>query len=319
ATYEPHETALLNTIRDLGLEMQLIFNKGTVMVLPSGVNKATGLRAALDELGLSAHNAVGVGDAENDHAFLTFCECAVAVADALPSIKADADLVTNGGAGAGAGELINRLVATDLKELKSKMSRHNIPFGTLNGGKSFIPSHGIRVLVCGSCGGGKSSFASGLLERLAEKSYQFGVIDPEGDYQNVEDAAVLGSGKRVPLVEEALKILESPNRNAVVNLLGVRMEDRPMFFEGLFASLLSLRGKKGRPHWIVLDEAHHLFSAPASTGQKTVPTRLDGVILITVNPSVIPRAALNSVDLIVVTGESPRETIQAVSKTLRLT
>ena len=48
----------------------MIFNKGAVMILPSGVNKATGLAAALEELGLSPHNVVGVGDAENDHAFL---------------------------------------------------------------------------------------------------------------------------------------------------------------------------------------------------------------------------------------------------------
>ena len=61
---------MLEAIRDLGLELQVIFNKGAVMVLPSGVNKATGLDAALDELGLSPHNVVGVGDAENDHAFL---------------------------------------------------------------------------------------------------------------------------------------------------------------------------------------------------------------------------------------------------------
>jgi HAD superfamily hydrolase (TIGR01484 family) len=70
ATREPYETAVLEAIRDLGLEMQVIFNKGAVMVLPAGVNKATGLSAALKEMGLSAHNAVGVGDAENDHAFL---------------------------------------------------------------------------------------------------------------------------------------------------------------------------------------------------------------------------------------------------------
>ena len=75
ATWEPHETAVLETIRDLGLELQVIFNKGAVMVLPSGINKATGLAAALDELGLSPHNAVGIGDAENDHAFLAACEC----------------------------------------------------------------------------------------------------------------------------------------------------------------------------------------------------------------------------------------------------
>jgi HAD superfamily hydrolase (TIGR01484 family) len=60
---------VLETIRELGLELQVIFNKGAVMVLPSGINKATGLRAALDELQLSPHDAVAVGDAENDHAF----------------------------------------------------------------------------------------------------------------------------------------------------------------------------------------------------------------------------------------------------------
>jgi hydroxymethylpyrimidine pyrophosphatase-like HAD family hydrolase len=82
ATWRPHETQVLEVIRALGLELQVIFNKGAVMVLPSGINKAVGLRVALDELGLSAHNAVGVGDADNDHAFLAACELAVAVANA---------------------------------------------------------------------------------------------------------------------------------------------------------------------------------------------------------------------------------------------
>ena len=85
ATMRPHETTVLATIRDLGLEMQVIFNRDAVMVLPSGVNKGTGLRAALEELGLSLHNVVGIGDAENDHGFLDLCECAVAVANALPA------------------------------------------------------------------------------------------------------------------------------------------------------------------------------------------------------------------------------------------
>jgi hydroxymethylpyrimidine pyrophosphatase-like HAD family hydrolase len=83
-TWHPHEHTVLDTIRDLGLELQVIFNKGAVMVLPSGVNKATGLRAALAEVGLSPHNVVSIGDAANDHAFLSLCECAVAVANAVP-------------------------------------------------------------------------------------------------------------------------------------------------------------------------------------------------------------------------------------------
>ncbi len=36
ATVEPHQVAVLEAIRELGLEWQVIFNKGSVMVLPSG-------------------------------------------------------------------------------------------------------------------------------------------------------------------------------------------------------------------------------------------------------------------------------------------
>src|SRR5205085_5729096 len=101
ATWRPHEHTVLNVIHDLGLELQVIFNKDAVMVLPSGVNKATGLVAALPELGLSPHNVVGVGDAENDHAFLKVCECSAAVANALPAVKDTADVVARHDHGAG--------------------------------------------------------------------------------------------------------------------------------------------------------------------------------------------------------------------------
>ncbi|HUQ52802.1 MAG TPA: HAD family hydrolase, partial [Gammaproteobacteria bacterium] len=92
ATREPHEAVVLETIRDLGLELQVIFNKGAVMVLPTGVNKATGLTAALEELKISPHNVVGVGDAENDHSFLKLCERSAAVGGALPALRDTADL-----------------------------------------------------------------------------------------------------------------------------------------------------------------------------------------------------------------------------------
>jgi hydroxymethylpyrimidine pyrophosphatase-like HAD family hydrolase len=114
ATDEPHQGAVRKTIRDLGLGLHVILNKGAVMVLPSGVNKATGLAAALAELGLSAANVVGVGDAENDHAFLDLCELAVAVANALPSLKEQVDWVTPAGHGAGVRQLIEELLSSDL-------------------------------------------------------------------------------------------------------------------------------------------------------------------------------------------------------------
>jgi HAD superfamily hydrolase (TIGR01484 family) len=88
ATWEPHQQAVLEAITELELELQIIFNKGAVMVLPTGINKASGLAAALTALDLSAHNVAGIGDAENDHAFLRACGCSAAVSNALAAVKA---------------------------------------------------------------------------------------------------------------------------------------------------------------------------------------------------------------------------------------
>ncbi|MBC7052099.1 HAD family phosphatase, partial [Salmonella enterica subsp. enterica serovar Enteritidis] len=94
ATWQPHEQTVLSVIREQGLELEVIFNKGAGMVLPSGVNKATGLAAALAELGVEPDHVVGVGDAENDHSLLAACGLGVAVANAVPALKKRADLVT---------------------------------------------------------------------------------------------------------------------------------------------------------------------------------------------------------------------------------
>jgi hydroxymethylpyrimidine pyrophosphatase-like HAD family hydrolase len=122
ATIEPHEVVVLEEIKRLGLELQVIFNKGAVMVLPSGVNKATGLTALLEEVKLSPDEVVAVGDAENDHAFLEACGIGVAVANALPMLKERADFVTNGARGDGVVELINMILADDLAGIPSRPS-----------------------------------------------------------------------------------------------------------------------------------------------------------------------------------------------------
>jgi hydroxymethylpyrimidine pyrophosphatase-like HAD family hydrolase len=123
ATVEPYEHEVLAAIRDLGLEWHVIFNKGSVMALPSEVTKATGLAAALDELQTNAEQTVGIGDAENDQAFLRACGLAAAVANALPAVKAMSDLVTSAAAGAGVAELIDRLIAGELDSLEPNAAR----------------------------------------------------------------------------------------------------------------------------------------------------------------------------------------------------
>ena len=126
ATWAPNENLVLDVIRELGLELQVIFNKGAMMVLPSGVNKGTGLQAALRELGISPHNTVGIGDAENDHALLSACECSVVVANAVPMLKKRADLVPPSARGAGVAELVGYLLANDLANLKPEPRCHRV-------------------------------------------------------------------------------------------------------------------------------------------------------------------------------------------------
>ncbi len=116
ATWGRNEDQVLRAIRDLGLNLQMTFNKTAVMVLPVGVTKASGLRAALAQLGLSPLNCIGVGDAENDVDFLDICGMPVAVANAVPAVKQRAAFVTKGARGAGVAELIEHLLTTDLAE-----------------------------------------------------------------------------------------------------------------------------------------------------------------------------------------------------------
>ena len=312
STWEPHEGAVLETIRDLGLELQVIFNKGAVMVLPSGTNKATGLEAALLELGLSPHNCVGVGDAENDHALIRLCECGVAVANALPLVQERADWVTPGRNGDGCAELIDKLVAGDLADLEDRLARHSILVGTRAEGEEVrLDPYGTAVLVAGASGSGKSTFAKGVLERLAEQGYQYCIVDPEGDYAMLEGTIVLGDKERAPTVAGALEVLEQPNRNVVVNLLGLGLDERPAFFSRLLPGLQDLRSRTGRPHWIVVDEAHHLLPAPSDLVSVTLPRTLSGMLLITVHPEHVAPAVLSSIDVVVGIGRSADETLRA--------
>ncbi len=306
ATWEPWKNIVLDTIRDLGLELQVIFNKGAVMVLPAGVNKATGLASALEALGLSAHNAVAVGDAENDHALLRSCEFAATVANALPKLKDSADLVTTADHGAGVAELIDAIIKDDLASFEAKLTRHHILLGAAADGTEIkLPPHGQNVLLVGTSGSGKSTLTTGFLERIAEQKYTFCVIDPEGDYGNFADAVALGTPTRAPSVDEIVQVLAKPHASCIANIVGLPIADRPGFFASLAPRLQELRARSGRPHWIVVDEAHHLLPAEWQPGPLALPEKLSGVWQVTVHPDLIAPKALGDVTTLITVGKQP--------------
>jgi len=113
ATSRSNDELILDAIRELGLDLQIVFNIGSVMVLPGGVNKATGLDYALRDLDLSSANVLGVGDAENDLDLLRGCGFAAAVANALPMVKDIADIQLAGDAGTGVIELLDWICRND--------------------------------------------------------------------------------------------------------------------------------------------------------------------------------------------------------------
>ncbi|MDQ2803715.1 MAG: Cof-type HAD-IIB family hydrolase [Pseudomonadota bacterium] len=315
ASWEPNEAKVLAAIRDLGLELQITFNKGAVMVLPAGVTKESGLRAALEELEISPRNCVAVGDAENDFAFLDLCGLPVAVANALPSLKADAVLVTTGVCGAGVVELIERMLATDLAELDDGNPRQQVALATPLPGEpgtalTFVPQRQ-SLLLAGVSGGGKTTLTTGLLERLAEHGFQYCVIDPEGDYEDLESAISVGTPDAPPRVEKVLELLRKTPNSVAVNLLGVALADRPAFFAALLPELQALRARIGRPHFVVVDEAHHVLPAGYDPGGTVLPDTLAGFLFVTVRPEALSSRMLGCVDRVIAVGPETLAALKA--------
>jgi hydroxymethylpyrimidine pyrophosphatase-like HAD family hydrolase len=319
-TRVPHHSAVLQVIQEMGLELQIIFNRDAVMVLPAGVNKATGMDHALRKLGLSPHEAIGIGDAQNDHSFLERCECAVAVANALPTIREVAAFTTTGEAGHGVAEVIDELIANDLSRMHGQLQRNLVAIGTGPEGNAVaIPPYGLNILIAGPSGSGKSTVTAGIVERLIDRDYQVCMIDPEGDYGTLSQVLSLGSPRHAIPVNEALAVLEDPKLNLNLNLLGIPLADRPQYFGHLFPSLQAMRTRTGRPHWIVLDEAHHMLPHNWGHVGKALPHRLGETILVTVHPDHVAHAILSMTDLVILVGESPEKRLNEFANALDLT
>jgi hydroxymethylpyrimidine pyrophosphatase-like HAD family hydrolase len=314
----PHEVAILEIIRTLGLELQIVFNKESVMVLPGGVSKATGLRAALRRLGLSIHNTVGVGDGENDHAFLRRTGFAVAVANAVPSLADEADLVTQSPDGAGIRELIDGPLATDFEEYRPHLLGRTIELGREEDGTAVTyPVRGPNVLITGASGSGKSTLTGLFVERLVREDYVICLLDPEGDYRTLADhegVVVLASepGTEETRALEVERLLRHRSTSVAIDLSALNRDERIRAAARFLHAVQRLRVETGSPHWVVIDEAHHLFPPGGGPAEETFDFEWNGVCLVTNEPHRVARELIGAARHVFSTS------VEAVTTTLPL-
>ncbi len=271
-TEHAHEHEISEALRKLRLDFQLVTNPGALMLLPAGVSKASGVRAALQELGISAHNLVTIGDSENDLALFELAEHAVAVQNASPVVKQVADCTTQGAYCDGFLELAHDLIATDLVDA---VPRHKIVLDLREGLKevSFVPGRD-SLQVCGPAGSGKAAICHRLLERMLGQGYQCCVIAsdlsswcaPSPSPGAAPGAAlpgliVLGEAYESPTLAGIVSALEQPDTSVAVNLAALPLESRAGFIEALLLQLQALHTRSGRPHAIFIHQAQSLLGS----------------------------------------------------------
>lgn len=316
STWEPHQQQALDAVRLLGIEYQLIFNKGAVMILPPGINKASGLLEALRDLGVSSHNNVVIGDAENDHAMLMTAEFSAAVANALPKIKSTVDWISVKSYGDGVEELIDLIIKDDLKDAGQHVRRHDLLLGTTANGNSFYADPKAScMLLSGTSSCGKTTIAAAMVEQLVQSHYQLCLIDPEGDYIDAAGVVNIGDSTQIPLIDNVIELLRQPMENVSVCLLAVPLAERPDFFKQLLAQVCALRQQKGHPHFLIMDEAHHLMPKEYSGEASHFFQEIDSFLAITTRCELLHPHFLKYVNTAMMMGTNSKDQMQSFLKT----
>lgn len=292
------EAIALEVIRDLGLEYRLVRNRGELMILPAAITKGSGLLEALADLGLSQHNTLGVGDAENDHSLLEVCEVGVAVANAIESLHAEADLSLSLPDGQGVADLLRGPLLAGRTHLHP--SRWQITLGTDDHGRPVtLPASQLNIAVCGETGTGKSYLSGLICEQLLGLGYASVICDPEGDHVGLGELRHVlvtgGEDRRLADPAEVVRLLR--NATVVIDLSHLGGAEQAEYLAGLPAEIEAQRALSGLPQWVIVDEAHAPFGrAGASLAVFNLAAK--GYLLITWRPEQLANdvpAALDAV------------------------
>jgi hydroxymethylpyrimidine pyrophosphatase-like HAD family hydrolase len=296
---------ILEIVRDLQQPLVLSFNRSRLMVLPPGTCKSAGLRRALHAQRLSLHNTVGIGDAENDHDLLDACEVGVAVSWGSPALRAVADEVIEGQGPADVAPYIRRL-ARQPRLSAAQMGRRRLQLGQeFDGTPVRLAIRGRTILIAGEPGTGKSWLAGLLCEQLILQGYCLCIIDPEGDYQSLEDlpgVVSLGGADPPPHAREIERALRHPDTSVIIDLSRLAHREKHLYLQTVLPLLAHVRRTTGLPHKILIDEAHYFLDTP-ETGQ-LVDVALAGYILVTYRASRVDPSVRLADAIVMVTRET---------------
>jgi hypothetical protein len=247
----------IDAVHDLHLDVQLVWNRRSLMLLPSGVTKGAGVQAGLAALGISPHSAIGIGDAENDHALLDTCELGIAVANSVPALAEHADLVLAEPDGQGISAFLAGPIVRGTEVFHPR--RRQLLLGTRpeDGHMVTIPASQSNILITGESGSGKSYVTGLLAEQMINRGYSVLLIDPEGDHAELgmlQNTLLVGDTGRLPSPQELMRIIE--HERSVVLDLSVAEHDTTKYMIDVHHQLHARREQTGLPHWFVIDEAH---------------------------------------------------------------
>lgn len=329
STWEPHGETVWRIVQEWGGDAVVVNNKGAVMILPAGAAKGSGLERLLWICGFSPRNLVSFGDGENDLSLLALGELGVAVADAVPPLKALADVVSTQPGPAGVLEILQSFWLNDQRPNVFVRREREIPLGVNEANLPLsIPGSvlaGSNLGVFGNSGSGKSWVTGLLAEGMHHAGYQILLIDPEGDFRGLRAipgiVAIEGNHKTLPSTALVTALLETVSTSVVLDLCAYPVHLREQYIADLFGALQVLRERKFRPHWIVLEEAQYFLSSDNSAVLAALLPMLNGGgwTFVSYRPDWLVKPVLNALNQCLITHLSePKasDTIKTLDATL---
>ncbi|MGH7401142.1 MAG: HAD hydrolase family protein [Candidatus Rokuibacteriota bacterium] len=255
------EPAVQEALAAAGVTRDLIHNRAALMLLPAGVSKGSGVRHVLRFLGLSPHDVLALGDAENDLPLFDACGFSGCPGNSIAAVRKRVDWVFPGGAGDGIAAAITGPILEGRLPVQHS-PRHRLPLGwaATTSEPVTIPARAVNVLIHGDPHSGKSWLAGAFVEGLVGARYSVCVIDPEGEYRVL--ARLPGVAwteiREADEVDRALEVLlRDPSASAVLDLSSLSHAAKVAAIERALRKSRGIRRLVGRPHWVVIDEAHY--------------------------------------------------------------